>query len=551
MLKVLIVDDDILSRANLKSLLDWGKHGFEICGEASNGQIAVNMIDKMIPDIVITDISMPVMDGIELIEYIERKYVEIKVIALSGYNDFDYVRQSMKKGAVDYILKHELDSKVLINALEMARYNILSGRSELHRKQQLEIELASAKPILKNNFIKQLIYGEIVDKNRIEREVKTLDINMETTNLTIIAVEIDDYSFLEEKYAAISEINKFTKAFLDICQGVLNDWGKAVISHVEKGKFVIILSLGRVYSLLYVYNSINAVIEQIRSSIKRYLNITACFGISEICNDIEKIRIYYKDAEEKLKVKFYQGKDKILREKSTGHVDDNFTNLDLNDEQNIILSVKSFDFLKVKEYIDLIFKRIINSKMNNKSTQMIVIELINIVNRIARESAIDINLIYSQNDIPYLKFQKYDTIYDIKNWIEDIFEKLINELKSQQIDEIYTDITKKAIEYIHANYQRNISLNEVAEYIGINSSYLSRVFKEDCGKGFVEYLNMRRVEKARLLIEMGNFKLKEIVKEVGFSNYNYFFKVFKEILGMTPQEYESSLKKNVVNVKKI
>ena len=109
MFKVLIVDDDVFARSNLKSLIDWEKNGFTIVGEASNGSNAIQLIENEQPDIVITDISMPVMDGISLIGYIEQKYSATKVIAISGYNDFDYVRQSMKKGAVDYILKHKLN----------------------------------------------------------------------------------------------------------------------------------------------------------------------------------------------------------------------------------------------------------------------------------------------------------------------------------------------------------------------------------------------------------------------------------------------------------
>lgn len=100
MIKVLIVDDDSIARTNIKTMIDWNQNGFEICGEAANGEVAIQIIRDSMPDIVITDMSMPVMNGIELIDYIVENFSNIKVIALSGYDEYDFIRQSMKNGAI-------------------------------------------------------------------------------------------------------------------------------------------------------------------------------------------------------------------------------------------------------------------------------------------------------------------------------------------------------------------------------------------------------------------------------------------------------------------
>jgi two-component system response regulator YesN len=104
----------------------------------------------------------------------------------------------------------------------------------------------------------------------------------------------------------------------------------------------------------------------------------------------------------------------------------------------------------------------------------------------------------------------------------------------------YDEVTQKTIEYVYRNYHKDLSLSDIADYIGVNSSYLSRKFKKDCGKGIIEYLNTIRIEQAKLLMENGCKKVKEIALDVGFYNYNYFFKVFKDSQGMTPLEYEKS-----------
>ena len=133
-MKVLIVDDDAFARNELKNMIDWEENGFTLCGEASNGYIAIDLLEKTCPDVLITDISMPAMDGIELIEYVKSSFPNTLVIALSGYDDFDYVRQSMVKGAKDYILKHRLNKNVLLTC-SINSVMIFWNRERLIRKR--------------------------------------------------------------------------------------------------------------------------------------------------------------------------------------------------------------------------------------------------------------------------------------------------------------------------------------------------------------------------------------------------------------------------------
>ena len=161
MIRVLIVDDDSIARTNLKTLIDWGKHSYEISGEAVNGSNAIQEIEASRPDIVITDMSMPVMDGVALIEYLERNYHGIKVIALSGYDDFNYVRQSMKRGTIDYLLKHRLGPELLLGTLENARKAIMEDREVDRHMQKLQEQLTESRTIMRQDFVRQLVFGAV------------------------------------------------------------------------------------------------------------------------------------------------------------------------------------------------------------------------------------------------------------------------------------------------------------------------------------------------------------------------------------------------------
>jgi two-component system response regulator YesN len=539
LLKVLIVDDDAVARTHLKTLIDWEKNGYVVCGEAQNGMNAIHLIRESLPDIVVTDMSMPVMNGVALIEYIADNHPAINTIALSGYDDFDYVRQSMKYGAVDYLLKYRLSSESLLAVLSAARDSILRDRDAGARKQLMQERLSAGSTALKKDFIRRLLFDDTKDIPSLQQEINLLGLELDTRNLAVVAFEIDDYQMLQEKFTR-KEMGTILSSIEDMTVQILKDSGKSVASHIDKGKFVIIFSFGSIHSDLFIYNQMLTSVDRIKVSIKRYLNITASFSVGKLLNNIAEIGRYYQEADLALRDKFYKGKDNILRESSIQKAGKKFTNLDIQDEKCILHALKAMDRKKLSEHVDRVFEKMLENEPDYKSTQMICVELINILNRVAREISIDIGEIYTDEDIPYDEMKKYETISDVKQWILHIYLKLIDRIELFQLRSDYSDNITKSMEYIHKNFKRNISLNDVADYIGVNSSYLSRTFKEECGKGFVEYLNFVRVEYVKRMLGDGHARLKDTAVEAGFNNYTYFFKVFKSLTGMTPAEYENS-----------
>lgn len=533
MIKVLIVDDDNIARTNIKILIDWEKKGYEMCAEAANGEEAIQLINETRPQIVITDMSMPVMDGITLIEYLSRNHPQIKVLVLSGYQEFDYVRKSMKYGAVDYVLKHTLNPQVLLDILKTAKEKLMEELSEQSRKIMLEEQINESKTLLRQKFINQLVQGAIGDRNEIMRKIVDLKLDMDFKSLAVILFEIDEYNSISEKFSSC-ELNKLISSVENIAAEILKGDVKAVASHLQDGKFVVIISFGNIRSDLYIHNIIITTISRIKSSIKRYLNITACFSYSKIFNNISDIHKYFREAEVLLQDRFFKGKDRIIDKSTCTGSYNEYISLELSEEKSIIEALKAQDHKKIEECIDTIFSKVIDNRLSYNSVQMICAELINIVNRVARETGIDIKRVYSDKDIPYESMKKMETLIEMKEWILKSYIKLADIIGEIKANSNYSEYTRKAISYIQSNYTKNVSLNEVAEYVGINSSYLSRVFKEDCGMGFVEYLNNIRVGYAKQLIETEGLKLKDVAKRVGFNNYTYFFKVFKDVLNVTP-----------------
>mgnify|MGYP001408349225 FL=1 len=343
-------------------------------------------------------------------------------------------------------------------------------------------------------------------------------------------------------------MHKLLMTFLDISDKILRESEKAEMVHLEKGKFAIVLSLDQANSQLYVYSRLYGALNRIRTEIPKYLNITACFGVSGVCRDVLDLPRAYREAEAMLGEKFYRGKNRIFMKEQIGEKrEQGFLVLDIREEKAILSALRNGEFENAERRIEGIFAQISNRRPSHKSIQMICAELINIANKVSKDAGIEIAELYESRESPYEIIQKHETLEDLKAWVLGRYKKLTDLMQDANIIGLagpVSDITQKAIAYIRRYYGKDFSLADAAQEAGVSPSYLSRLFKEECGMGFTEYLNRFRVERAKRLIEEGEMKLKEIVHNVGFNHYNYFFKVFKEMTGMTPHEYELACKRD-------
>lgn len=171
---------------------------------------------------------------------------------------------------------------------------------------------------------------------------------------------------------------------------------------------------------------------------------------------------------------------------------------------------------------------------------MISVELTNIFERIIKEAGISFNDIYSKNINLYEEAAQFRSIDELSKWFKGMYIKLLTVLEANQIKGEYSATIKKAVEFILSNYNRDISLSDVSDAVDVSPQYLSKLFKEECGKGFVSFLSCVRIEQAKRLLKEG-VKIKDLAEQIGFNNYTYFFTVFKDVTGMTPQQYEKNL----------
>lgn len=488
MYRVLIVDDDLTVRIRLKNLISWELLECEIVGEAAHGLEAIALLDTVQPDIVITDIYMPGMNGVDLIHYIREQASEIYVLALSAYDDFDYVRNSLRYGAFDYLLKHQLTVSRLEQILEEATTYLGKRREgKKERKERLE-EKTVLEDLLKHSGRQEepgemryflLAAGQIADGKDLE--------NLE-------------YKKLHYMESIVTETLLFY------------DW--KIQSQLYQGQILVLFEFDREP----VRQDVLAILNQVSANIKRFIGIRILFQLSEVYRQITETASVFQKLE-RIEKKIEKRDEKsgmreaICLEKIRGL------------EHYTKTGKKEQIFGCLEEILEQVRKK----RGTTEERALLAVEICNILQRNSflegKEEKVRETLLKLQTESD---FDRY------KTQLVELYRVFLE----PETDAIQYDnpLVNKAVSYIQKNFQTTVSLQEVADAMSLNAAYLSRIFKKYTGKTIVTYINDLKMEKARALIEENQLSLKEIALEVGIQNYNYFYQMVKKHYGKSPSD---------------
>lgn len=534
MYKVLIVDDELLLQTNIKLIINWEENGFVICGEASDGIEALNIIETEIPDIVICDVRMPNLDGLQLIRKINTEYPDIKFIMLSNYDDFEYVRDTLKSGALDYILKHNLNNKLLLDVLLRAK-RLIEETLGSKRKSNAESLSSGNLTALREKFIIQLLTGLYRDTSEIKNHLLVLDMKIDINNAVAILMVIDDYRITAANQdLKDSSLQEF--AVDNICSEILDDFGNGAICHVSNEKYAILLSFANSRSRSLIDNAINSVLGRIGTCLKKFLNLSVSFCVGSMCESISNIDVSYENAQRLLVDKFFYGNNCILKNSHQESQKKLVMGINIDIERQIVLKIRQKDKKGLTLELLQVFDFIERDKLSIKSSKMIFNDLLGIINRMCKENAVGLGEVYSEELTQDEIVTSLETLDTAKIWFLKVFEKLMSLINSRE-DGLNSLYVKKAVEFIKRNYAENISLGQIADSLDITDNYLSKLFKEEVGIGFAEYLCDIRLEMAKNFLEEGKKDIKTVSEICGFNNYAYFFNVFKKKIGITPKKY--------------
>ncbi len=531
MIKLLIAEDEYIVRRGIISSIDWESLDIEVVGEAENGAEALEKAKKLKPHIILTDIRMPVMDGLEFVSNLKISQPNVKVIVFSGYDDFSYAMRAIRLGVSEYLLK-PINVDDLIRIISELKNSIVERMSQLSIKQYLDP--SQRLPQVQYRYLMKLFSSVSVD-NEAVIYAASLGINLNGPEYKVIVVDIDDY-ILQEEYWTNSERETMKSAIVNIIDDVFSGiWNPTVC--YGKGWNLIILLNGKAIKDDIVKNMCNQILEFVR----KFVSISLTIGIGSNCYGVDDLGRSYNEARLAAQNKSVSGKNKTF---TFCDIDNENNNLSLVSnfgyDKDLISAVRKLDINSIKNVLDGILSKYSDNEISLEMMKVECIKLLISVAGIIENIGINVNEAYGGNFNPVEKIDKFENLDTCSNYVRSEILNLVDMVIKEK-KENYRAIVKKSIDYIKENYSRDITLEEIAKELFITPSYLSRVFKKETDINFVTWINKYRVDKAKELLKDLSLKSYHIAEMVGYNDYRYFNINFKKYSGLTAKEYREQL----------
>lgn len=530
MLKMVIADDEYLVREGLKAIIDWSKYNIEIIGFAKNGSEALSLCEDIQPDILLTDIRMPHMSGIEVITKLVEQGIETKTVILSGYDDFSYAKNAIELNVENYILKpikiEELIKVItkVIDSIEMEKEHTVKF---LELKEQLDNNL----PTIKERFLTNLVFKKFADEINVYKRCVFLNIHFDSDQPYVVCKMIineitgsfsNDY---EENYELI------LMSILNVANELLEKIQPGVIFNLNDKEFIIIFNTKK-----------SLAIAKFSTKLVNYLNsllgVKASIGIGHEVNNILSLYNSLKLAENALEFQFYSGLNTVIDCKDIDKKSRLINYIELQSlEEKLLKAIKIGNSKNTKTILLEIFDYIHQSDYAPEEyTKSVFIELISITARSLFEIQENFYEIMGDSIEMTNKINRFDTYYELRNYaielfvtLSDYFFNKLNQKNHYVINEIK--------EIINKQYMKKLTVQEIAKQIGFTPNYISQIFKKETGYPLTKYITKIRIEASKELLKDSNFKVFEVADMVGFDNPYYFSTVFKKITGIHPSKY--------------
>ncbi len=534
MIKVFLVEDEIIIREAIHKMIPWAEYGFELIGEAKDGEMALPLIKKSKPDVLITDIKMPFMDGLTLSRLVKKDLPNTKIIIISGYDDFDYARQAITLGIEQYLLK-PISKDEFLEVLEGIRSKYKKENEQKLYYQKFENEIKAYEKNAQRDFF-ELLVSEDVDLQRIYEQADRLQIDIMAQCYNLVLFDIgakSDYQNVGDRYSndAADVQNKIDEFFINnrsyqlfrnqqfnyavLIKGDENEIGQITAECIEflkttfeqNGTLEWFVCAGKSVERLSMMSECYK--EAMKSFAYRYLGYRYVFSYENI-------------------------------EKTEKDEDMNLQNIDMNAVKQEIIYNFLFNALDeevdsfVKNYLQMIGGEAMRSKMFQ---QYILLNLHFCLTSFAEKLGYDKTEI--DDSLKFIVDERIKSTEDLEKIIGSILRKGIR-LREERSKGRNQSVIRTALQYMEENFtDDSLTLNRVAGVANVSANHFSALFSQKMGQTFIEYLTQLRMSRAKEQLRCTDMRSGEIALEVGYKDPHYFSFLFKKTQGCTPSEYRN------------
>lgn len=530
MYRIILIDDEPLILAGIASLICWEEHDCCIVGKATNGHDAIDLILETQPDIIITDIRMPVMNGLELIEACQEKHCEFAFIFLTNLEDFQLAKQAVHLGAIDYLVKLDLEPQTLIQALDRAKQHCSRMESH-HNKELYTLLLKDTQKQQERNYFAQYILSPSDNSLPFNPEISA-----RYQNAYVILLQMKPEQILFG-HAESYDFQFISNQLVDIVSGIgTRYFSNHTILMPHKDTLLLVIcpkpESDNKKSLSEFCTKVNVVLGT-------YFALTALFGISQKKTELSGLPDAFCEAQSALNhcyydsslcIAFFQNQESRLRQPSQREFNINFLKRSMS---AAVLENESQDLREIFCELSELFTQYKPDKTQAVSA---CINIYSYLHDLLQNENFENNAFPYSIDIAE-QLSRLGSLDDILQWLNSFCDKictLLTERKEKRSDK-FVHMAKR---YIHEHYKEKLTLSDIADHLKLSPGYLSTSFSSYMNRTVSDYIAEVKIEHAKELIDSGQYLIYEIANQLGFENAYYFSKVFKKVTGMSPKNYE-------------
>lgn len=522
MIKVLIADDDVEMLIGLRNIIKWEDYGLTISAEACNGTEALRLALECKPDCIITDITMPGISGLELIRKLKEINPSMKSIILTCHEDFNYAKEAIGLAADEYIVKYTLTKEDLIKALIKIKSLLDREKEKVSSYYSTQLELERNKYVIREKLFTDL-YDNTISVNEISSIASGINIQI-LDNYRIIGFYIDNYAKTMQE-SVITEVNLLKFAVCNIIEEIMHDEKNTIFTPFRNHFFML-------YRSNLADKDINQKLldklKEIQKNIYTVLNIKFSICIGSVYKDIRNFRKATEQTDLLRKGYFFKGQGEIIKDYLSNN-DVIHTSIDESIRKEIENELYAFINHMDHNGLILLLKRLgEKAAKENYSPEA--------VKALTRRIVVDIEAAANRNDmILESRYISADTFDECTRQLALLIEEFTQKSEDRKNNHYRKEISD-VLKYMAQNLEKDINCQTMADYVHMNSSYFSRLFKNETGLSFSDYLIQKRIERSTELLYHSNMSVEDITKAVGLENVSYFYRMYKRITGRTPGE---------------
>jgi two-component system, response regulator YesN len=521
--KVFFVEDEIITREGIRDNVDWQASGFEFCGEAADGEMALPLLRVAQPDVLITDIKMPFMDGLQLSKIVRERMPWVKIVILSGHDEFEYAQEAIKLGVTDYLLK-PVTVKKLQTALQKLTLQLDKERKEQENLKKLQEQVEENRATLRERLLFKLAVGAISPTEAIEKgQTLGLDLIARYYLVVILKIELGDRTeqydydeYQQVQQAVMALIEKNPDIFV-----VKRDWGDLIL--IIKGS-----------TPEYFEEERDLLLEEIRQTVaKSRYQLVVGMGASK--NRIADI--YQSFVEALANIQNPGGENKSGLSQAVERAE--LLKVDKSAVENYLRSGVKNEF---DEFFNAYLRPLGETALkSNLIKNYIFVDVVLATAKLVNDLGGEVDKVIPELNSIEIIMSNIKTIEQLR---EQAYKILSSGLifRDSQPNGQYKNLIRQTKEYLDQHYTNpELSLNEVAAQANLSASHFSVVFSQETNQTFKEYLTELRINKAKELLRMTGLRSADIAYQVGYNDPHYFSSVFKKNTGFSPIEFRSQI----------